>query len=197
VGAVEDGPAAVTTTTSTSSSTTSSTTSSTVPPPCAPTPRSDCRGAAAPHGAVLALRDLDGPARDSLQWSWRSAGPMAGDDFGAPPASTSLTLCLYDANGLRFRTTGEAGSGWTASRTGFSFRRAPSSVLEPVRMSFRARRQRSGRIEVIDRVLSLPALPLTLPVRVQVARDDGGPCWEGLITTAAANTAKRFKGRSD
>jgi hypothetical protein len=40
------------------------------------------------------------------------------------------------------------------------------------------------------------ALPLAVPVAVQLRRTDGGPCWESTIDTPLVNTTTRFRGRS-
>ena len=199
IGAVEGfNPLATTTTSSTTSTSTSSTTTTTLPPPlCDPTPRTDCL-AAAPRGAALSLRDVATSLGDALGWSWRGATAVAGSDFGNPLTTTSISLCLYDATGLRFRTTAGAGAGWTANTAGFKFTADPSGPLEPKRVSLRSSPQPGrARISVSDKTLDLPSLPLTTPVRVQVRRNDGGPCWEGVITMPTANTSARFRGRSD
>ena len=57
---------------------------------------------------------------------------------------------------------------------------------------------KAGRIVVKGRGanLSLPPLPLTTPVSVQLRRVDGGPCWESTIEAPVVNSATRFRGRS-
>lgn len=39
--------------------------------------------------------------------------------------------------------------------------------------------------------------PLVLPVTVQLARSDEGPCWESTFATPTKNAAGQFKARSD
>ena len=43
--------------------------------------------------------------------------------------------------------------------------------------------------------LDLPALPLALPARVQLQRQNG-PCWEATYTTTQRNDGRRFKASS-
>ena len=146
-----------------------------------------------------------------------------GEIFGSPtdPAiGHDYTLCLFDEAGpsLLFRATAPAGGDcdgrpcWTPTFAGHTFfaplfgyryrdrLRTPDGLDK---MELRTVSTGATKIFVrgVGEQLSnappgMPALPLTLPVRVQL-QIDGGRCWDAEYSAAHANTSEFFRANSD
>ncbi len=211
---------AVTSTTTTTSSTAPSTTSvpptttttttvdtpgpttTTLPSGCGPVPALGCQQAASRKASLL-LRNAKRDAGDQLTWKWASRTPVVPADLGSPPTATDYLMCLYANDSLVLAAMAPQGGTcgdkpcWRATRRGFRYR---DREMTPDGLSrVMARPGKAGKIIVGAKGgnLRLPVLPLATPVRVQMWRTDGGACWEASITTPAANTTRRFRGRSD
>jgi hypothetical protein len=191
-----------TTTTTTTTVHTPGPTTTTLPSGCRPAPALGCQQAAS-HKASLLLRNAKRDAGDQLTWKWASRTPVVPADLGSPPTATDYLLCLYANDGLVLAAMAPQGGTcgdkpcWQATGRGFRYR---DREMTPDGLSrVMARPGKAGKLIVGGKGpnLRLPVLPLATPVRVQMWRTDGGPCWEASITTPAANTTRRFRGRSD
>jgi hypothetical protein len=192
-----------TTTTRTSASTT--TTTLAPPPPCPAQPRSGCQPANSRH-ARLSLADSATNARDRLSWRWVSnvATPKAA--FGTPTATTGYALCLYDATGLRRQARAPAGGTcgrrpcWRDARSGFRYVGSGFNPDGLESVGLVAGGARAARIRVKGKGAGLhpPALPLAIPVRMQLLRSGSSACWEARYSRPPTrNGAGRFDARSD
>ena len=148
-------------------------------------------------------------ARDRLSWKW--IGQAGGNEFGEPSTyPNDYTLCMFDGAGsLLFRATAPAES---TCGTGACWTERPQSQLVKyatndytpdgiaritLRGGRKGRLRLSGKGELLsNRPFGLPALPLSLPVRVQLQARDG-LCWEAQFTEARPNTTSRFIARVD
>jgi hypothetical protein len=120
-------------------------------------------------------------------------------------ANVSLALCIYDASGTSeplLASTIPASCGakscWKSLANGsrrYKNRAGTPGGIVDVKLQVTAR----GEVDVLLKGkgggLSMPALGLTTPVRVQlVATTDTGPtCWESSFTSAQKNVAAQFK----
>jgi hypothetical protein len=196
-----------TTTTSTSATTpssTSTTTSTTVPQQqasaCAPAPR-ECRTGASQHSSIL-LRD---GAVDALKWKLVHGGRATAD--GIVDANGSLALCVYDASAASqpllastIPTTASCGAKpcWKSLANGSRRYKnkagAPDGIVD-VKLQVSG----LGELDVLVKGkgpgLSMPALGLATPVRVQLVATTaaGTTCWESSFAGAQKNVAALFK----
>ena len=168
---------------------------------CPTVPRDDC--ASAPTRARLRLLDRRPDAHDALRWDWSGPPSRSGSSFGDPTARDSYALCVYTGSAAApaLDTCVRTGSAcadepcWHRNGSGgFEYRRgAATTGLTRLRL-----KQRNGimtiRAEASGEALSIPPLPLALPVRVQLLVRDGS-CWESTYELAevARNTPADFK----
>jgi cysteine-rich repeat protein len=166
----------------------------------AATPVSVCRGAE-PGAAVFQLADRSPDGRDKLTWRWKRGEETLPGALGDPTATTRYTLCAYDASAIpqpRLRSVVPPGGRWTEAGSGFRYRdpAASSGGIRTLKLSSGP----TGSARVIVRgkgpALSLPALPLTLPVDVQL-RNDAGECWGATYSAPGRNDGEGFSGRND
>ena len=164
------------------------------------TPRTDCKRSTDPVGSSLFLHGDDVPSRQKLTWKW--ARGVQTLDFGDPTSTTDYAVCLYDGSGgsdsLIMTHLLPAGSGWTASPTGFRYadRTAAQSGIRSVKL----KRGVDGRasIHVTGKGAGLPMTTLPLQqdpeVRVQFVSSDSG-CWESHYSTNTVNDGISFKAK--
>ncbi|HYC01455.1 MAG TPA: lysyl oxidase family protein [Candidatus Limnocylindrales bacterium] len=158
---------------------------------------------AAPAKSVLVLKNGSVDEADSIIWKWKSQTPVALDEFGAPQASTELTLCVYDASGLVLSATAQSGSDcadgacWDVRDTSAAYTEEDGAVGGLT--SIRIKEGTQGKIVLKGRgeMLGVPPLFLPLPATVRLKRNDGTPCWQARFTDPATNAATLFKSRSD
>ena len=195
---VSSGTSATTTTTTTTPTSSTTTTLPGCPPPvvgCQP---------AAPQGARITLVRGATPARNKLAWNW-TGGPTTAEDFGDPTSATSYALCVYDGSGVRLSLVIPAGGTcgtrpcWKSTASGFRFGDAAAAggVHSATLVATAAG---TGRIAVRGKggSLPVPALPLTMPVRVQLRRSGASTCWQADYTGAPLrNDPQQFRAREN
>lgn len=163
------------------------------------TPATTCHAAAT---STFALTQRDGASR-TLRWKWmRGSSTLA--DFGAPTDSTAYTLCLYDADGLVLRgTVPPSSSLWRAASAKvwrYTDRTASAAGISKLDLagSDAAGRARIALTGTGD-ALPDPDLRqgLSLPVTVQLRREDGPGCWTSAFEAPSVkkNDATRFDAR--
>jgi hypothetical protein len=153
----------------------------------------------------------EGPtdARDLLVWRWITGEATTLSEFGDPMTSESFALCLYEGAGpaAERRVTSQAPAGGTcagqpcwklAGTTGYRYidrERTPTGLLKLL-----LKEGDDGRARVVAKAkggnLTLPPLPLALPVRVQL-QSTSGTCWEAAFdgTGVVETTDVKFKGK--
>jgi dienelactone hydrolase len=166
------------------------------PPPCAPTP-AECTAARSGRLVVAGQR---------LTWKWTGS---AGDGFGNPAATNAYSLCVYDAEGLRWRAELPAAGTcnakkpracWTPKRGGGFGYADPERTPDGVE-SLALKRSGNGRATITLKAsggaVRLGSFPLPQPVRVQLQSAWGG-CWDATYSTPAQRNANgRFVDRAD
>jgi hypothetical protein len=181
---------------------------------CSQAPSSTCLGLSPSGKSKLLIRDNPDDSGDRLTWKWTDPTPLGPADFGDPVGTfNDYALCLYDASGspqplsapLAPAAVGcDAEEGgvtpcWTAvPGVGLKYRqpiRLPDGTT-PVKLLTAG----SGAIKSLFKSKGehapVPALPLTLPVAVQLQNAAGG-CWEATYGTSILNDADTFKAIAD
>jgi hypothetical protein len=177
---------------------------------CTPRKPGVCRVPAVPGAGQLLLKRGTSPASNRLAWKW-AHGPGSLADLGDPTTSSDYVLCLIDSSGdvavpLTAVPAGANGicAGkpcWSASGTsGFRYtdKNAASGGLRRLTVKSSKKGEANLNAQARGAGLQFPALPLQLPVRVQLQRQ-GGDCWEATYSGAHAskNDEYQFKGKAD
>jgi uncharacterized delta-60 repeat protein len=177
---------------------------------CVATPRAACHRPVVAGAARLLLDAGPTARRQRLVLKWTKGEATTADDLGDPLHDDVYALCLYDESRhppmtiLRaLAPAGESCGGapcWQVSKRGLRYRDPEASrdgletILPRIGDTGRARIIVKGRGEN----LRLPALPLRLPVRVQLHAGDQA-CFEARFSADQfqGNVAGEFNGRSD
>jgi 6-phosphogluconolactonase (cycloisomerase 2 family) len=169
---------------------------------CPPAPLTGCKTAA--RGS-LKLRDATNDNGDRATWTWSKGAATSDAEFGP----THYAFCVYDESGppaLVLRALVPAGGTCpTPSRPDTDCYIVPrryvdlSSTPEGVKvMKLVPGGADAARISLraIGRHVGTPALPLGLPVRAQLQRDNGD-CWEATYSAPTKNEAGGFVAKPD
>jgi cysteine-rich repeat protein len=170
---------------------------------CQPPPNAFCEGAIAGDSWVALKRNATDARRDTLGWALQSGSPVARLDFGNPPVTTDMHLCVFDQRGLQLSLEapagGRCGSGdcWMPTALGYRYsdpQLTPDGIGRLQLQSgdaYRARMSARGR----GANLALPDLSLQMPVTVRLQRSGGPACWEASYPSAVRNEALQFKAK--
>jgi uncharacterized delta-60 repeat protein len=205
----------IATTTSTTSTTTSttSTTSTTLPPACASAPATGCR-LGLPLKSSLQLVDATNDLEDQWKWKWKRGEASSVPDFKDPVgASPALRVCLYDGSANSqpllqavILAGGTCGTkpcwkllGSPTSPKGYKFKSKAGTPNGVIAAKLKAGIQDKAQVEVKAKGIDvpLPALPLSLPVTVQllIGDGDGTNCWQSTFSVPIRNDAQQFKAK--
>jgi cysteine-rich repeat protein len=173
-----------------------------------PLPTLQCRQPA-PGRAVFQMIDSSPDNADLVTWRWEKGQLTSVADFGDPQASTSYALCVYDqsdTSALRLAKDISAGGlcpdkpCWKSSGNGFSYatRAAAQSPSGITQLTLITGADSQARIALRGKgaALSLPRLPFTPPVTVQL-RNSAGACWGATYSTATLNNALEYSAKND
>jgi hypothetical protein len=180
-----------TTTTTTPGSTTTSTTL-----PLGACDPSGCRRSIVPFKSRLAIKDKLSDRGDSITWKMKKGEATTFPEFGVPSGATSYDVCLKrDSTGETiFQATIPAGGTcgtkycWKAvgGARGWRYKNG-TGTPDGIRL-LTLRAGEDGKVSVAVRgkgeLLSLPDLPLSLPVTARL-RASNGTCWANTFTAAA------------
>lgn len=171
---------------------------------CTPVPRTGCRVSRAPSRSTLKLRDRPGVDHDDLGWAWKVGAATIPADFGQP--TRDVALCVYGGDGAvplleaAVPAGGTCGTRpcWRTTSKGFTYANKAGTPHGITGVALVAGADGKAKIAVKGKgaLLSLPAPPLALPVRVQL-QIDGGACFETRhdATTVQRNVAGTFQAR--
>ena len=174
----------------------------TATPACAAVPVGGCRTPSVGQKAFLMLKDkAPDDAKDLLQWKWIKGSSTAKADFGTPLTSTSYQLCIYNGAPIRILDAtipagGVCGASnpkpcWKDKTHGFDYKDKDLTPdgIEQLKLKEGA----SGKAQIILKgkglLLDDPAIPVTLPVTVQLRNNTSSICWEAVYSTPLKNTA--------
>jgi hypothetical protein len=178
---------------------------------CAGAPLMGCRTPTAPLKAQLQVKDPGDPLKRLLGWKWISGQATTLADFGDPRTSDDYVLCVYDESGVvplvAIQAAAPAGGTcgtkpcWTASgTTGFAYKDKAGTPQGVVSVKLKAGLAGKAKVQVKGKgpLLGLPALPLAVPLRVQLQRR-GGECWEAVYSSVGLvrSDSTQFKGKAD
>jgi len=144
-----------------------------------------------------------------IVWSWFAADPVAPGAFGTPDVADHYVLCMWDESGptptLILRSMAPAGRYctstrpcWSASTTGFLYRdryRTPEGISS---LTLKAGGAGVASVKLIARKgnLPFPALPLGVPVRMQL-QTSTGECFGGVYSSPGVNDGRGFSAKPD
>jgi hypothetical protein len=179
-------------------------------PTCTAIPRTGCRRPVAALGARFRITRNGDDVKDRIDWKWTSGEEVLLSEIADATAGRDYDFCLFDESGaapvrlLAARAEGGRACGtrpcWRASARGmrYSDRAATSDGLTSVRVTAGVEGLAKAQVKGRGALLGLPALPLGLPVRVQL-QAEGGICWEAAFDAGNAlrNDATQFLGRGD
>jgi len=179
---------------------------------CSAVPQSTCKGTVAAQKSVLTLKDKTNNKSDSVLWKWVKGDAVSVTDFGNPITTDNYSLCIYDESGgtpqLLLGATAPAAddcSGktpklcWKPTGTkGFAYKK-PARTSDGFD-SLTLKAGAAGKAQIVASLkglaVGMPALPLNLPIHVQLQASNGN-CWETRFSTVRKNQSDQFDARSD
>lgn len=169
------------------------------PPPCRVAPATGCRSAGR---TSLLLRDRASANGDKLAWRLRAMQATSQAEFGDPTADTDYGLCLYDGSTgalLAAAHVSPSAASWGVLSDGYRYSDSAAAQDGITRITLRGSPNDRARVLVDGEGanLTVPTLPLQLPVKVQLV-NDAGVCWEAQYGAGDVirNEPKRFKARN-
>jgi hypothetical protein len=170
-------------------------------PSCSATPLTGCRVTTVPTQSRLWLNNRPGNQRDTIVWKQRRSAANTTADFGNPVDAHGYALCMYNSGGsLIFRGTIPSGGTcgghpcWRTAAAGYHYRNGRATPDGLTKVLLRAGDAGHTSVVVKGRgaSLGLPALPLTLPLTIQL-QEESGPCWASTFESARRNDAASFR----
>jgi DNA-binding beta-propeller fold protein YncE len=169
---------------------------------CESGPLTGCR---APGAGTMRIHETRG-----IVWRWTRGADTSLQSLGDPTTTTDYALCVYDESGptpaLAMRALVPAGGDcvagvatcWSPATGGFRYRdphRTPEGLFD---LTLKSGGPGTARVTTrgTGTNLALPAMPLGLPVRVQL-QSSLGECWEATYSAARANDSSHFVARPD
>lgn len=174
----------------------------------------DCVAGGAPTGCAVAepekaalqfKRDPDDPDKSKLTWKWTSAAAFETSSLGDPAHTDALSLCLFDASGLRFDATAPAGQlcgkkpCWAVAAHKIKYKDKDGTPDGLTKLKGKSGDAGKGKVQVLGKGanLVLPSSALTVPVQAYLVRGNGSACLQATYSTADPNEPGRFKAKSD
>jgi hypothetical protein len=179
---------------------------------CAPMPVATCKHPTVSRKAAVRLK-ADTSSQRRFDWKWVLGEATTLADMGDPIGGLDdAILCAYDASASPqpvFRTTAPAGgicagkacwktSGHTPGHMKLKYKdrdRRPDG-LDKLDVKEGITGAASVKAKAKDVFTTIPPLPLTPPVRVQLQAATG-VCWEAVFSTPTANDVVQFKAKAD
>ncbi len=157
---------------------------------CVPGPATVCR-APTVFGAARILMKTSGPL---LRWKWSKGQATALADFGDPVGTDTYSLCVYDESvgggpTTRLKLVVPPGSRWRAKPTGFVYKDKSGTMggITSITLKAGALGKRKVAVNASGANLTLPALPLVVPVMIQLRSH--GLCWGAGYESAGTKKA--------
>jgi CSLREA domain-containing protein len=168
----------------------------------------DCRASTREVSGQLRILPRRPGIRQRLEWNWNHGEATSLEDFGDPPTDGPFTFCVFDESGSRptvaFRASTSSGPCgnvpcWSATAKGLRYHSTEGAPEGIRQLSLKPGADGKARIILKGRGvdLTLPTLPLGLPVRAQL-HGTGAACWESTYTedTVVRNTPVEFRGKA-
>jgi hypothetical protein len=178
------------------------------PPPCPPEPRPGCKQPTVLWKGEIQLRDNTPDAADNFTWKWVKGAAVTAAEIGDPLVTDVFAYCVYDAtDGLVMESIVPPGATcgtqpcWKdLGGTGFKYIDKAGTHAAGIRkLVLKAGAEGGAKVIVKGKGdgLDMPTLPLSLPVRAQLA-SSAGTCWEAEFQPAGVldNTAAEFHAKA-
>jgi cysteine-rich repeat protein len=160
--------------------------------------------------AQLKLAAETAPAPDQVQFKWSKGPVVTKADFGAPDATTTYELCVYDETAgvpsLAFKARPQMGGTcddrpcWSEKPTGWSYK-ATSGLPDGIVSVKLGEGLIAGKAKVQVKAkgtLALAALPLDKDPRVSAeVRTSSGQCFGARFSAVKKNDIGRFSAKSE
>lgn len=175
---------------------------------CGPLPTAGCRSATPFGGAQLQIKDQTEDRKDQLKWKWAGQATTI-VEYGNPVTTASYVICIYDSSAnpqplvSRAAPLGGTCAGkpcWTTKPTSDQYADkilTPDGVKKVKLKEGLVDGKPKIQVQGVGVYIEPPALPLTLPVTVQVKNTQTGVCWDAVYSSASKNDAAQFKAKSD
>ena len=131
-------------------------------------------------------------------------------ELGMPTVATTYVVCLYDAsaNVQPLVSAAAPAAGvcknavpcWTSTSTGFKYKdklNTPDGLLTAQLKASLVNGGAKMQFKGSGINLSMPTLPLTFPLTVQVKNTANGVCWDAVFASADVNDAGKVKARGN
>jgi len=175
------------------------------PPACSPAPLAGCTVGSKSR---LSMRHRPPAGQDRLSWRFRGAA-VDPADLGDPRVDTRFALCFYASTPASLEVPAGSlcsgdpcwrGLGRPPGSKGFRYWDPAAATDGVSRVLLHPGDVRQGRADLDGRgdQLTLPALPVGFPLRVQL-QGGNGSCFEATFSAAGVtrNDARLFLGRAD
>ncbi len=174
---------------------------------CPPTPLSGCRAAASTKSKMSVGLRVGDPGKNKLGWSWKGQATTLAE-LGTPTMNTNYSVCIYDgSNDLIFDLPIQAGlmcdgkPCWKASKFGFGYKNKATNPAGVAGFAIKSGvdGKASLKVKAKGANLTLPALPLTVPVKAQVINSANSVCWTATFNTASSDplSTTKWKAKND
>ena len=179
----------------------------TAEPVCAAAPLSGCRRPTVAGKSSLVLVDRSDDTKDTLQWKLAKGPATTKAELGAPLATTSYALCMYDAAGTRIAAAAIPAGGvctgkpcWKETKVSFTYA-DKAGFSDGVRRLQLTAGAKAGKTSLAAKgrgpSLMLPPMPIaaaSLPLVVQL-QPSTGTCFETALASLGRNTAAKLTAR--
>jgi hypothetical protein len=180
------------------------------PPTCANGPVAGCRKPIRAQSSPLKVKNTSPDVSDRMTWKWTYGAATTNADFGAPLATTSYQLCVYDGAGRTIARASAPAGGvcngrpcWRETSSQLSYesrdRQPNGKPRSSVRLKLRPGAAGKAKIQIQGRGvhLDLAPLPATQPVTVQLKSSDG-TCWDAVYAVPAQkNDGLQFRDKAE
>lgn len=169
---------------------------------CGPSPAVGCRSGGA---GKLVMLDHPLDTKDSVIWAWSKGTSTTAQEFDGTDQN-DYVACIYTGPTSDLSWQGMAPAAgacgdpakpcWKVKSKGSVYKDKAVTPEGIKTLKLTSSDKDTAKIKLSARgdAVAPPALPLALPVRVQLLARDGN-CWESLFTTALKNDAERFKAK--
>lgn len=175
---------------------------------CGALPTAGCRSATPFGGGQLQIKDQSEARKDQLKWKWSGQATTIAE-YGNPVTTASYVICIYDSSinpqpllsrAAPFDGICNGKPCWTAKPTSDQYGDkflTPDGIKKVLLKEGLVDGKPKVQVQGSGIFIQPPALPLTLPVTVQVKNTQTGVCWDAVYSTASKNDAAQFKAKSD
>jgi cysteine-rich repeat protein len=176
---------------------------------CLADPEPACRQPFVSGKSTLVLKNKSPDSADKVVWKWVKGQTTELADFGDPTSAGDYELCVFDESGplptvLLSAVAPAAGACagnpcWKSTSSGFKYLDKENTPDGLNKIVLRAGGDGGAKVVLKGKgeALSMPAMPVGVPVRVQLS--GGTTCWEATYSATGVrrNDDTLFKGKGD